>query len=106
MFCPDANHCRQLGQALGEGLVLHAEGLNLLDEALVRGVDLGQRQGSPGLGARRTCGDHEVADRVRADLVQLVHDPQHRLDIGEPDTEVEPLRDLAVVDLDPEGPDR
>src|ERR1039458_6841980 len=54
----------------------------------------------------RASGDHEVADRVRADLVQFVHDSQHRLDVGKSDTQVEPFRDLAVVDLDPERTDR
>ena len=96
----------QLGQALRESLVLHAQGVHPLDEALVGGVDLGQGQGGLGLLSARARGDQQVEDPVRADLVELVHDPQHGLDVGQPDTEIEPLGDLAVVDLDPERTDR
>ena len=78
----------------------------LLNEAFVRRVDLGQGKCGLSLLGARARGDHGLQDRVRADFVKLVHDSQHRLDVGDPDAEVEPLRDLAVVDLDPKRTDR
>ena len=68
--------------------------------------DLGQGQARGGL-LRGGAGLHQQrGDPLRPDLVQLVDDPQHRLDVGQPETEVEALGDLAVVDLDPERADR
>ena len=72
------------------------------DEVRARRSRPGPGSGRP---ARRCAGlDQQRGDLVGPDLVQLVDDPQDRLDVGQPEAEVEALGDLAVVDLDPNGP--
>src|SRR5690606_5103938 len=97
---------RERRESLVEGRMLDTEGSDLVDEGGVVGADLSESEALLGLVLAGAGLDEQTSDVGGTDLVQLVDDPEGSGDVVEAERQVEPLGDLAVVDLDAEVPDR
>ena len=97
---------REFGEAFLERVVGHAERPHPLGEAQVGCADRGEVETCLGLRVRGAGLDEQAGDGLRPDLVELVDEAQRAGDVGQADGLVEPLGNLAVVDLDDIGADR